>query len=30
MEAAHRSARQDGTWLALPLYPELELAKENR
>ncbi|MBM3189660.1 MAG: Gfo/Idh/MocA family oxidoreductase [Chloroflexi bacterium] len=24
MEAAHRSARQGGAWLSLPLYPELE------
>lgn len=24
MEAAHRSARQNGAWLNLPLYPELE------
>ena len=24
MEAAHRSAKQNGVWLTLPLYPELE------
>lgn len=24
MEAAHRSAQQDGSWQSLPLYPELE------
>jgi predicted dehydrogenase len=24
MEAAHRSAKQGGTWMNLPLYPELE------
>ena len=25
MEGAHRSANQDGTWLKLPLHPELEV-----
>jgi len=24
MEAAHRSAKQNGAWISLPLYPELE------
>jgi glucose-fructose oxidoreductase len=30
MEAAHRSARQNGAWLTLPLYPELEPPNLNR
>lgn len=29
MEAAHRSAKEDGKWIHLPLYPELEKHQPN-